>query len=199
MGRLDVLVNNAGYVLTGALEETSIEEAKAHFETNFFGAVRMCNRVLPIMRSQREGRIVNMSSLAGILPVPFEGYYAATKAALSAYSETLRHEVKTFNIRVSVVEPGFFKTNLGNSRRAAAKPIEEYTAMQERAVGRLDESFQSGSDPRLVAALVLRIVQSSSPRLRYRVGQGKGYASLKGLMPESTLESGMRRHWRLDG
>ena len=120
-GRIDVLVNNAGTALTGGAEETSVEEVKAHFETNFFGPVRVTKAVLPSMRSQKSGRIINVSSVAAKLPVPFEGYYAAGKAALLAYSEALRHEVKSLGISVSVIEPGFFRTNLPNQRNNAGR------------------------------------------------------------------------------
>src|SRR5437870_9885492 len=111
-GRLDVLVNNAGYMLTGGAEETSIAEAKAQLETDFFGPVRMAKAVLPTMRKQGSGQIINISSIAAKLPVPFEPYYAAGKAALLTWSEALRYEVKNFGIKVSVLEPGFFRTNL---------------------------------------------------------------------------------------
>jgi short-subunit dehydrogenase len=128
-GRIDVLVNNAGAALTGGAEETTIEEAKAHFETNFFGAVRMTKAVLPTMRKQKSGKIINISSIAAKIPVPFEGYYAAAKAALLAYSESLRQEVKSLNVHVSVIEPGFFKTNLTNQRKVAAEKIHDYDGM----------------------------------------------------------------------
>ena len=106
-GAIDVLVNNAGYALTGGIEETSVAEAKAHLETNFFGVVRMVKAILPSMRRRKSGQIINIGSIAGSIPVPFEGYYAAAKAAVIAYTEALRHEVKNFHIRVSVFEPGF--------------------------------------------------------------------------------------------
>src|SRR5947199_10859912 len=116
-GRVDVLVNNAGYVLTGGAEETSMVEAKAQFETDFFGHVRMTKAVLPTMRKQGSGQIVNISSIAAILPVPFEGYYAAAKSALLAWSEALRHVLKSFGINVSVLVLVFFNTNLGHVRK----------------------------------------------------------------------------------
>lgn len=132
-GRLDVLVNNAGYALTGGAEETSIEEAKAQLETDFFGPVRTTKAILPAMRKQGSGQIINISSLAAVLPVPFEGYYSAAKAALLAWSEALRHEVKSLGIKVSVIEPGFFKTNLGNSRRVTKNTIADYDKLRRRA------------------------------------------------------------------
>lgn len=197
-GAIDVLVNNAGQVLTGAIEETSTEEAKAHFETNFFGAVRMTRAVLPHMRQRRRGWIVTIGSIAGTIPVPFEGFYAAAKAALLAYSQALRLEVASFNIHVSVVEPGFFRTNLGNARKMAAEPIGEYARSQARAVGRLQQHIAEGADPKFVAETILRIVESPSPRLRYPVGKERRYLLLKKVMPASRFEAAMLRHWKLD-
>jgi len=198
-GRIDVLVNNAGTVLTGGLEETSVEEAKAHFDSNFFGVVRMVNAVLPDMRKRRSGQIVNVASLAGIFPVPFEGYYGAAKAALVTYSEVLRQEVKHLGIKVSVVEPGFFKTNLSNTRVAAAKPISDYDETRKRAHTALAESFRNGDNPEEVAETMVKIIDSPSPHLHYTVGKEKPYVFAKRILPASVLESQMRKHWRLDG
>jgi NAD(P)-dependent dehydrogenase (short-subunit alcohol dehydrogenase family) len=197
-GRLDVLVNNAGYVLTGGAEETSIAEAKAQLETDFFGPIRMTKSVLPIMRKQGSGQIINISSLAAVLPVPFEGYYAAAKAALLAWSEALRHEVKSFRIKVSVVEPGFFKTNLGNTRKLARYTIRDYDQLRQRAIAKLDEDFENGADPMIVAETVLRIITSRNPKLEYAVGREKRYKTLKHLLPQSIIENGVRRHWKLN-
>lgn len=110
--RIDVLVNNAGVAMLGAAEETSIDEAKWMFETNVFGILRTSKAVLPYMRAQRSGRIVNVSSVLGFLPAPYMGLYAAAKHAVEGMSETLDHEVRQFGIRVSLVEPGFTKSNL---------------------------------------------------------------------------------------
>jgi len=197
-GAVDVLVNNAGQVLTGSIEETSTEEAKAHFETNFFGAVRMTRAVLPSMRQRRRGWIVNVGSIAGTIPVPFEGFYAAGKAALLAYSRALRLEVSRFNIRVSVVEPGFFKTNLGNARKTTANPLDAYAGARERAVGRLQEHIDDGADPRIVAQTIVGIVENPSPRLRYPVGKERRYLLLEKITPAGSFEAGLRRHWKLD-
>jgi short-subunit dehydrogenase len=197
-GRLDVLVNNAGYVLTGGAEETSIVEAKAQFETDFFGPVRLTKAVLPTMRKQVSGQIINISSLAAVLPVPFEGYYAAAKAALLAWSEALRHEVKSFRIKVSVIEPGFFKTNLGNTRKITKYTIRDYDELRQRATATLDDDFENGADPRIVGETVLRIIRSKNPKLEYAVGREKRYKTLKHIMPQSIMENGVRRHWKLD-
>jgi NAD(P)-dependent dehydrogenase (short-subunit alcohol dehydrogenase family) len=198
-GRIDGLVNNAGEVLTGGLEETSVEEAKAHFDSNFFGAVRMVNAVLPDMRKRRSGQIINVASLAGTFPVPFEGYYGAAKAALMTYSEVLRQELKRLGINVSVVEPGFFRTNLSNTRVAAANPISDYDEMRKRAHAALAESFGKGGEPKEVADTIVKIIESPSPQLHYAVGKEKRYVFMKRILPVSAMESQMRKHWRLDG
>jgi short-subunit dehydrogenase len=196
--RLDVLVNNAGQVLTGGLEETSVDEARAHFDSNFFGAVRMVNAVLPGMRQRRNGQIINVASLAGTFPVPFEGYYGAAKAALITYSEVLRQELTSFGVKVSVIEPGFFKTNLSNTRMMAAKPISDYDASRSRTLAALKESFMKGGDPSVVASTIVEVIESPSPRLHYAVGKEKGLLLLKRILPNSITESQTRKHWRLD-
>ncbi len=197
-GRLDVLVNNAGYVLTGGVEETSVEEAKAQFETIFFGAVRMVKAVLPTMRKQGSGQIVNISSIAARLPVPFEPYYAAGKAALLSWSEALRYEVKNFGIRVSVLEPGFFRTNLGYTMKDAKNRIGDYDRMRKLARSALDDDFEKGRDPKIVAETILRIIESKAPRLEYVVGREKRYLTIRSLVPRSTFEGVARKHWKLD-
>src|SRR5262247_2800608 len=133
-GQVDVLVNNAAYELAGALEETSLEEARAQFETNFFGVVRMVNAVLPMMRQQKGGHIINVSSLSGMSPIPFLGFYSACKFALEGYTEDLRHEVKPLNIQVSLTEPGFLNTPMKNHRHVGANRIGEYDPWRQRAL-----------------------------------------------------------------
>jgi len=198
-GRVDVLVNNAGQALTGGLEETSIDEAKAHFDSNFFGVIRMVDAVLPDMRKRRKGQIINVASLAGSFPVPFEGYYGAAKAALMAYTEVLRQEVKDLGVKVSVVEPGFFRTNLLNARTHAANSISDYDEARKRAQAVLEESFTKGDDPRAVAEAIVSIIESPSPALHYPVGKERNYLLLKRILPVSVMETMLRRHWRLDG
>src|SRR5713101_3149810 len=119
-GRIDALVNNAGYTLIGSLEETTIEEAKQLFETNFFGVLRMTQAVLPFMRGQRSGRIINIGSVVGFVPAPYQGIYCASKHALEGYSESLDHEVRQLGIRVSVIEPGFTRTNIAQNSHVIA-------------------------------------------------------------------------------
>ena len=198
-GRLDVLVNNAGYGLFGAVEETSIQEAKAQLETNFFGVVRMVRAALPIMRQQKDGLIINVSSFAGFFGNPFQAFYSASKFALEGYTEALRHEVKRLNIRVSIVEPGWFKTNIGNTSPVCAESFDCYREARQRVGQLYNEHLENGSDPRKVAETILRIVESKSPRLRYAVGEGKWRIPLKHLLPESVVENSARGIYGIDG
>jgi NAD(P)-dependent dehydrogenase (short-subunit alcohol dehydrogenase family) len=193
-GRLDVLVNNAGFELAGALEELSSEEARAQFETNFFGVIRMVNAVLPLMRRQKHGRIINVSSLSGLSAVPFLGVYSASKFALEGYTEALRHEVKPFNIHVSMTEAGFLKTPMINHRQLAANRLAEYEPWRQRALNAIRALEEKGPGPEVVAEALLEIVSSKTPRLRYLVGgQAKTVARLRRFLPAGMYENGVRR------
>ncbi|MCY1065034.1 SDR family NAD(P)-dependent oxidoreductase [Nannocystis sp. RBIL2] len=147
-GRIDVLVNNAGYTLAGAVEETAIDEAKAQFDTNFFGMARMVRAVLPVMRAQGGGRIVNVSSLAGLVGVPFHAHDSASKFAIEGLSEGLRQEVRRFGIHVSLIEPGDFKTAGTAARERATGGLPAYAAARDRAIDIMARAEQSGPDPR---------------------------------------------------
>ena len=169
-GRLDILVNNAGYFLNCAIEEATMEEVKAQFETNLFGAVRLIKAVMPIMREQGSGQIINISSGLGLFPLPFTGFYAASKFALEAYTETLRHEVKPFNIQVSLVEPAFIKTNFMQNTKMAANQIIDYDPWRQRVEEVQLKYVEKAIDPTLVAKRILGIIDNKSPRLRNIVG-----------------------------
>ena len=198
-GQLDVLVNNAGYELAGALEELSLDEAKAQFETNFFGVVRMIKAVVPKMRRQNSGQIVNISSLSGLTPIPFMGIYSASKFALEGYTEALRMEVKPFHIHVSQIEAGFLKTPMMDSRQVAAARITEYDPWRQRAFKAIREYEAKGPGPDLVAETVLKVIASHAPRLRYVIGQQAKSASLfRQLMPSALFEQAVRNVFRLD-
>jgi NAD(P)-dependent dehydrogenase (short-subunit alcohol dehydrogenase family) len=198
-GRLDVLVNNAGFELAGALEELSLDEAKAQFETNFFGVARMVKAVLPLMRRQRRGQIINVTSLTGLSATPFMGIYSASKFALEGYSEALRLELKPFNIHVSQIEVGFLRSPMMNHRQVAAGRIGEYEPWRQRAFDAIRAMEEKGPGPELVAETVLRIAASKSPRLRYVVGpQAKLVTRLRRFLPESVFERGVRSTFRLD-
>ena len=200
MERLDILVNNAGYVLGGAIEEVSIEEAKAQFETNFFGAMRMVKAALPMMRQQRSGQIINISSLAGLVSAPpFWGIYSASKYALEAYTEHLWREVKPFNVRVSLVEPGAIKTHLTRNQQNAAEPIGDYDPWRERAFEASRQFEAKAPGPTLVADCVVRIIESKSPKLRNRVGKEAIWVPrLRKISSEARFERGIRNTFHLD-
>jgi NAD(P)-dependent dehydrogenase (short-subunit alcohol dehydrogenase family) len=198
-GRVDVLVNNAGYELGGALEEHSIDEAKAQFETNFFGVVRMTKAVLPLMRRQKEGQIVNISSLSALAPIPFMGMYSASKWALDGYTEALRVELKPLNIGVSQIEPGFLKSPMMDKRQVVAERIGDYELWRQRAFKAIRDSEERGPPPALVAETVLKIVASPAPRLRYVIGRQANVVSrLRRFMPERAFEMGARSTFSLD-
>jgi len=198
-GRLDVLINNAGYELAGASEEVSLEEAKAQFETNFFGVVRMVKAVLPFMRQQQHGQIINVSSLSGLTAIPFLGLYSASKFALEGYTEALRHEVKPFNIQVSLIEPAFLKTPMINNRQVAAERMREYDLWRQRALNAIRAYEEKAPGPELVAETVLEIIAHERLRLRYVIGrQAKSITRLRRLLPEGVYEQGVRRNFWLD-
>ena len=199
VGRVDVLVDNAGYALTGAAEETTLAEAKAQFETNFFGAVRVVNAALPAMRAARAGKIIVIGSLAGLTAIPFSAFYSATKYALEGYAEALWHELRPFGISVTLVEPGFVRTRLGAASQVAAGPLPEYAASQKRVLRAIDGAVSRGIAPEQVAERVLGIVWSDQPRLRYRVGaQATWLPRLKNVAPWSVYAAGVRRTFALD-
>ena len=175
--RIDVLVNNAGYGLLGALEDLSIEEIKAQFETNFFGAIRVTQQVLPVMRKQKSGgTIVNISSVGGRMGIPSLSAYHSTKFALEGLSESISYELEPFGIRVVLIEPGFIRTNIMNSSVLAKKaqdpssPYFSLTQQLEKSFKSAMENTSESSPPEEVAKVVLQAVTSDSPKLRYAVG-----------------------------
>lgn len=200
-GRIDVVINNAGNGIAGAVEETSPQEAMAQLDTNFFGVHRVCRAVLPIMREQRSGVIINISSLAGLLAVPFQAFYSASKFAMEGLTEALRMEVKPFGIRVVLIEPGDFKTEFPANRRntveAEKSPI--YREMVDRCVGVMQEEEKHGMDPLIVARLAERIIGNPSPRLRYTTGPlGERIGpKLKSILPYRVYEYLFMKHYKL--
>jgi len=199
VGRLDVLINNAGHELAGALEELSAVEARAHFETNFFGVVRMVNAVLPFMRQHKRGHIINVSSLSGLSPIPFLGIYSASKFALEGYTEALRHEVKPFHIQVSLTEAGFLRTPMMHHRQVAANRLVDYDLWRERALTAIRASEERGPGPELVARTLLEIVSNPAPRLRHLIGrQARWVTRLRRFLPARLYEQGVRSTFSLD-
>jgi len=197
-GRVDLLVNNAGGGMVGAVEETSLEQAQRLFDVNFFGAVRMTQAVLPAMRAQRSGRIVFMSSIVGFLPAPFMGFYSASKHALEGLAESLDHETRTLGIRAALVEPGFMRTNIGENRLLPGSVVDAYAAARDRAGESIRTRVSAGEDPSVVAQAVLEAATAEKPRLRYPVGKGAGLlARLRRYLPESIFDGALRKQFGL--
>jgi NAD(P)-dependent dehydrogenase (short-subunit alcohol dehydrogenase family) len=197
-GRIDVLVNSAGISFVRAAEETSLDEARDLFDTNFFGAFRMTQAVLPAMREHRGGRIVNVTSVLGFLPAPFMSMYAASKHALTGFSESLDHEVRRFGIRAISVEPGFTRTNLGHNSRSDSRGLAAYEAERERVNTRIDSAVERGADPAEVAGVVLRAINDRSPRLHYQVGrEARMLRILRSIAPFGLLDNGIRKSFGL--
>lgn len=171
-GRLDVVVNNSAFGYGGAVEDTSIEEAKALFETNFFGVLRVCRTVLPTMRAQRRGLIVNISSIGGLMGLPYQGLYAASKFAVEGLTESLRMEVKPYGIDVVLVEPGDICTPFTANRRhtEASQTESAYREQYIKTLAKIERDEQGGASPEVVGRALLRIVESRRPRPRYVVG-----------------------------
>jgi len=196
-GRIDLLVNNAGYALGGALEENTVSDAQAQFDTNVFGALRLINAVLPTMRSQGSGHIISVSSLLGVVALPYLSLYSASKFALEGMMEGLRSEVRPFNIAVSLVEPAFFKTNF--VVQAPKRPLADYAPFRESVLQYVSSAVDQGPDPERVARAILRVATTPRPRLRYRVGpRANLLVELRQLLPASLFEGVYRRVFHLD-
>jgi NAD(P)-dependent dehydrogenase (short-subunit alcohol dehydrogenase family) len=191
-GRIDLLVNNAGYVQFGAIEESSVADAQAQLDTNLLGVIRMVKAVLPVMRQQGLGRIINISSIVGHVAAPHFGLYATSKFALEGLSEALREEVRPFGVSVSLVEPSYVNTPIVS--QPPTNPIAAYTNARQAAQQAFMKSSKNGMEPGAVARAILRAATTTRPRLRYPVGQdGKIVLLLKRLLPESAFEALKRR------
>lgn len=194
-GRVDVVVNNAGIVIAGAVEDCCIADAKEQFEVNLFGVLRVCRAVLPAMRQQRAGYILNVGSIGGLIAIPYQGLYSASKFALEGLSESLRLEVRGFGIQVVLIEPGDHRTALTSNRRCVESDI--YRERFDCAIARMAGDEQGGPHPQGVAHLVYRVIQKPHPRLRYTVGPVMQRAAvwLKRLMPYAVVERAMRSYY----
>ena len=169
-GRIDILVNNAGFGISGAVEFTDTEEAKRQFDVNFFGMVRMNRAVIAIMRKQGGGRIVNLSSVAAPVPIPFQTYYSASKAAINSYTMALANELRPFGITVSAVMPGDIHTGFTAARRKVAEGDEIYGGRISRSVKRMEHDEQTGMDPAKAGAFVGRVALKTGHKPLYTIG-----------------------------
>lgn len=199
-GRIDLLVNNAGVgVAPAAAEESSIEQARSIFETNFFGLVRMTRAVLPQMREQGAGRIINIGSVLGFLPMPYGALYSATKHAVEGYSESLDHELRTRGIRVSVIEPAYTRTSFDANVLEPDATLDEYRGARASLAETLKRVMSTADDPRVVAEVVLRAANASNPDVRYTAGGLAGRLRLlRRFAPASWLDGGIRKDLHLD-
>jgi NAD(P)-dependent dehydrogenase (short-subunit alcohol dehydrogenase family) len=197
-GRIDLLVNNAGQTNASLAEETDPAQARDVLETNFWGAVRVTNAVLPIMRKQRGGHIINVSSLAGLLGTPGQAFYSASKFALEGYSEALSIELQSFNIHVTLVEPGFFNTGLHAPPAPSARQIPDYDSPRSAIETSVQQSIVQGGDPQAVAEAIVRVAASRSPKLRTRVGSDAVWVPrLKAIVPSAMFDAQMRKRFGL--
>jgi len=199
-GRIDLVVNNAGFgVAPGGAEESSIEQTKTLFETNFFGIVRMTRAVVPYMRKQGEGRIINIGSILGLIPAPYMATYAATKHAVEGFSESLDHELRTRGIRVSVVEPGYTNTHFEANTQEVDAKLDEYTIARKALTKLIKIAVAGGDDPKVVANLVLKAANAKRPKLRYAAGKLACRLSfLRRFAPAALVDLGIRKELKLD-
>jgi NAD(P)-dependent dehydrogenase (short-subunit alcohol dehydrogenase family) len=199
-GRIDLLVNNAGFSIAPAgAEESSIEQAKSIFDTNFFGIVRMTRAVVPHMRHQGGGRIINIGSVLGFLPAPYMALYAATKHAIEGYSESLDHELRTRGIRVSLIEPAYTKTQFDANLLEADSKLDEYREVRTALGRKLRELVAAADEPGIVADVVLQAATAARPKLRYTAGRvARRVRWLRRFAPARLLDSGIRKDLQLD-
>ncbi len=196
-GRIDVLINNAGVSMIGAVEETAVHEAASLFETNVFGILRTTQSVLPYMRARRSGRIVNLSSVVGFLPAPYMGFYSASKHAVEGLSETLDHEVRQFGIRVTLVEPHFAKTKLDVNSPHASSPIAAYDRERGLVSRSLADSVSKAPEPDGVADTIVEAALGAWRMRSTPSGQASLLSKLRRFMPAGPVDSSLRKAFGL--
>lgn len=198
LGGIDVLINNAGVSHVGPFEEMSEEEGRGVMETNFFGAAAVAREVIPIMRRQGKGLIINVSSLAGFMGIPFQSYYAAGKFALEGLSESLRMELAPQNIKVVLVEPGNIKTEINSNRQRHETVPEHYRASYETVREIIEKSVDDAEPPEVIARTIHKIILSKNPKTRYPSGKGSVSINLLvRLLPQFLVEKLLMRYYRL--
>ena len=199
-GRIDVLVNNAGLGVAGAAEESSIEQARALFDTNLFGSIRMARAVLPRMRKQGSGRIINLSSVLGLVPAPFGALYAATKHAMEGYSESLDHEVREHGVRVLLVEPAYTRTSFDANSIPADRPLAVYAQRRQVSDALIADAIKDGDEPSVVGKVILAAATDSRPKLRYPAGPlARRVSKLRRFAPSTLVDKQIRKINQLNG
>jgi short-subunit dehydrogenase len=197
-GRIDLLVNNAGVGLFAGAEESSLEQAKSLFEVNLFGVIRMTKAVLPTMRQQGSGRIVNISSVMGLIPAPFMALYAASKHALEGYSESLDHEIRGLGVRVVLVEPAYTRTSFEESAYHGDHQLAVYQLTRSNAEAAFRDAMKKADAPELVASAVVKASTAVTPRRRYAAGRiARQVSLLRRFVPESAFDRSLRKQMGL--
>lgn len=197
-GRIDLLVNNAGIGLLGGAEESSTAQARALFDVNVFGVVRVTNAILPTMRRQGNGRIVNLSSVLGLIPAPYSALYASTKHAVEGYSESLDHELRTLGIRVVLVEPAYTRTSFEENLAKPDRLLDIYDSARAGMNVTLRNAIETGDAPEVVAETILKAATATLPRRRYAAGKmAKQVSLLRRFVPEAAFDKSLRKQNRL--
>lgn len=198
--RLDVVINNAGVGITGPIEEIPTEEIKNNFETNLFGPIEVMKAALPQMRLQQSGLIINVTSIAGYMGLPYRGVYSASKGALELITEALRMEVKAFGIHIANVAPGDFATNIAAGRyHAPVVKGSAYEVTYGKSLKEMDNHVDSGSNPNEMATAIFAIIQEENPKIHYKVGafMQKFSIVLKRILPDKLYEKMLMNHYKL--
>ena len=193
-GRIDLLVNNAGVGVIGGAEESSIAQAQALFDVNVFGVMRVTKAVLPTMRRQRKGRIINMSSILGLIPSPYNAIYSSSKHAIEGYSESLDHELRTLGIRVALIEPGYTNTAFEKNKAKPDQPLSIYDSVRTHTEQFMLKSVEEGDAPEIVAETVLKAASAALPNRRYPAGKlARQVRMLRRFVPESAFDKSLRK------
>jgi len=193
-GRIDLLVNNAGIGLLGAAEESSTTQAQALFDVNVFGVIRVTNAVLPVMRRQGKGRIVNLSSVLGLIPAPYSALYASSKHAIEGYSESLDHELRTLGVRVVLVEPAYTRTSFEENIVRPDQVLDIYDAARAGINVILQKAIEKGDAPEVVASTILEAATAPMPKRRYAAGKmARQVSFLRRFVPESLFDKSLRK------
>lgn len=188
-GRIDVLINNAGFGISGAIEETTEEEALAQFNTNFFGMHRMCRNVLPIMRKQKKGLIINIGSVAGQFSIPYQSMYSASKYAMESYTESLRMEVRDWGIRAVIIEPGDTRTGFTDNRYYTQESENTAYPKSRGSIEKMEKDERNGDSPKNIAKIIGRLLNKKNPPVRITVGLAyKVFVQLKRIFPSRLIE-----------
>lgn len=197
--RIDVVVNNAGLGMIGAVENTTDAEVRKIFDTNVNGVLNVCRQVLPAMRKQQEGYIINVTSIAGLMGLPFRGIYSASKHAVEGFSESLSQEVRSFGIKVVVIEPGDFNTNINQNRLIASKSDGAYSQFESKVLHQINHEVSHAPHPKMIGTTILKILRKKNPRLRYKVATPfqKFSVLVRDIIPDRWFESLVMKFYKV--